>query len=102
MNGETAEEKPVGRKKASRERTQSGQKGVDMIRVSVEICSGAARFRAAVWAESIERALSLVKAHYPGGEARVVFPIESEAFFVDGAVPSSGVVHLETPEEAAG
>jgi hypothetical protein len=59
-----------------------------MIRISVEICSGAAPLPG--------------KAHYPGGEARVVFPIESEAFFVDGAVPPSGVVHLETPEEAAG
>lgn len=73
-----------------------------MIRVSVEVRSGAARFRAAVWAESIERALSLVKARYPGGEAGVIFPIEPEAFFVDGAVPASGVVRLEAPEEAAG
>jgi hypothetical protein len=71
-----------------------------MIRVAVEVSSGAARFRAAVWAESIERALSLVKAHYPGGEARVVFPIEPEEFFVDGGVGE--VVHLEAPEEAAG
>jgi hypothetical protein len=73
-----------------------------MIRVSVEVCSGVARFRAAVWAKSIEHALSLVRARYPGGEATVIFPIEPEAFFVDGVVPTSEVVSLETPEEMAG
>jgi hypothetical protein len=73
-----------------------------MIRVSVEVCSGAARFRATVWANSIERALSLVRARYPGGTARVTFPIEPEAFFVDGVVPASEVVSLETPDEVAG
>ena len=61
-----------------------------MIRVSVDVCSGEARFRAAVWAKSIEHALSLVRARYPGGEATVIFPIEPEAFFVD-----TGVGHLQ-------
>ena len=46
--------------------------------------------------------LGLVRARYPGGEARVIFPIEPEAFFVDGVVPTSEVVNLETPEEVAG
>jgi hypothetical protein len=73
-----------------------------MIRVSVEVCSGVARFQAAVWANSIERALSLVRTRYPGGEARVIFPIEPETFFVDGVVPTSEVVSLEAPEEIAG
>jgi hypothetical protein len=73
-----------------------------MIRVSVEVCSAAGRFRAAVWAKSIERALSVVKVHYPGGEARVIFPIEPEAFFVDGVLPTSELVSLEAPEEIAG
>ena len=73
-----------------------------MIRVSVEVCSGSASFKAAVWAEGIEQALSLTRTCYPGGEARVVFPIEPEAFFVRGLVPLSGVVHPEMPEEVAG
>lgn len=73
-----------------------------MIRVAVEVCTGAARFRAAVWAESIERALSLARARYPGGEARVIFPIEPEAFFADGAAPTSELISLEMPQEAAG
>jgi hypothetical protein len=73
-----------------------------VIRVSVEVCSGVSRFRATVWAQSIERALSAVKARYPGGEARVIFPIEPEAFFEDSVVPANEVVQLEAPEEAAG
>jgi hypothetical protein len=60
------------------------------------------RFRATVWAQSIERALSAVKARYPGGEVRVIFPIEPEAFFVDSVVPANEVVRLEALEEAAG
>ena len=83
-------------------RSRSHPKGVSMIRVSVEVCSGAARIRAAVWANSIERALSLVRAHYPGGEVKVIFPIEPEAFFVDGVMPASEAVRLEALEEVAG
>ena len=73
-----------------------------MIRVSIEICNGAARIRAAVWAKSIERALSLVRARYPDDEVRVIFPIEPEAFFVDGVISTSEVVRLEALEEVAG
>jgi len=73
-----------------------------VIRVSVEVRSGAARFRAAVLAESIERALKLVTTRYPGDEARIIFPIEPEAFFVDAAVPISEMVYPETSKEAVG
>ena len=73
-----------------------------MIRVSVEVSSGSARFRAAVWAQSIERAMSLVKVRYPGGEAKVIFPIEPEIFFCDGALLASEAVHPERMEEIAG
>jgi hypothetical protein len=80
----------------------SDPKGERVIRVSVEICNGANRFRAAVWAESIERALTVVTARYPGGETQVIFPIEPEAFFVGGIAPADETVHLEAPEEIAG
>jgi hypothetical protein len=83
-------------------RSRNDPREVRVIRVSVEVCRGATRFRAEVWAKSIERALSLVMARYPGVEARVVFPIESEAFFVDSVVSTSEGVSLETPEEVAG
>jgi hypothetical protein len=53
-----------------------------MIRVLVEVGSGTDRFSVAVLAVSIEQAVSIAEAHYPGGEAQVVYPIEPEAFFV--------------------
>ena len=74
-----------------------------MIKVSVEVRSEAVRFRVVVWAQSIERAVSLVSTRYPGCQARVLFPIEPEAFFANkDPVPASGMVLTEVPEEAAG
>ncbi len=73
-----------------------------MIRLSLEIRSGSASFRVAVWARGIEKALSLTRACYPGGQARVIFPIESEALFVKEILPGSGLVQPEVPEEGAG
>jgi hypothetical protein len=53
-----------------------------MVRISVEVSSGAARFRVMVQAESIERALEIAKRHNPGKECRVTFPLDPETFFV--------------------
>ena len=53
-----------------------------MIRISVEVSSGAARFRVTIQAESIERALEIAKRHNPGEECRVTFPLDPEVFFV--------------------
>ena len=66
-----------------------------MIRVAVEVREGAALFRVAVQAESISRAVSLVKGHHPDREVRVVFPICPEDFFLEdpkktGAGPDEG------------
>ncbi len=57
-----------------------------MVRISVEVSSGAARFRVMVQAESIERALEIAKRHNPGKECEVTFPIDPEAFFVEDPV----------------
>ena len=57
-----------------------------MIRISVLVSDGTARFRVAIQAESIERALEIVARQNPGRECEVVFPIDPETFFVDGAV----------------
>jgi hypothetical protein len=57
-----------------------------MIRISVEVRSGAARFRVAVEAESIERALEIVARQNPGKECEVRFPIDPETFFVEDPV----------------
>jgi hypothetical protein len=63
-----------------------------MIRMSVEVSSGAARFRVMVQAESIERALEIAKMHNPGKECWVTFPLDPEAFFVRGGVATAGEV----------
>jgi hypothetical protein len=54
-----------------------------MVRISVEVTSGAARFRVMVQAESIERALEIANRHNPDGECRVTFPLDPETFFAE-------------------
>jgi hypothetical protein len=67
-----------------------------MVRISVEVKSGAARFRVMVQAESIERALEIARRHNPNKECRVTFPLDSETFFVEDPVAK-----VEAVEEAA-
>jgi hypothetical protein len=69
-----------------------------MIKVSIEVRSGTASFGVAVQAESIQRAMSLVGASYPGRKGRVK-AIEAEQFFVEGPATRTGMV--EQPEELA-
>jgi hypothetical protein len=57
-----------------------------MIRISVQVSSGTARFRVAVQAESIERALENVARQNPGKVCEVTFPIDPESFFVGDSV----------------
>jgi len=73
-----------------------------VIRVSVEVCSGAARFRVEVLAEGIEHALSVVSACYPGAEATVLFPIDPEVFFAEGSTLVPSMVLPEIEELEAG
>jgi hypothetical protein len=73
-----------------------------VIRVSVEIGGGAARFRASVRAESIERAVGIASTRYPGSEVRLLFPIDPEAFFSEDPVLAERLIRLEMPEEEAG
>ena len=54
-----------------------------MVRISVEVNSGAARFRVSVQAQSIERALEIVQRQNPGKDCKVRFPIYTEPFFVE-------------------
>jgi hypothetical protein len=75
--------------------------GRRMVKVSVEVRSGTARFRVSVRAESIRKALDMVRARYPSGEAGVVFPIEPEGFFVDGPATLAGMLEPEHPKQLA-
>ena len=54
-----------------------------MVRISIEVSNGAARFSVWVQAESIERALEIVERQNPGNDCKVRFPIDAEAFFVE-------------------
>jgi hypothetical protein len=55
-----------------------------MVEVSVEVRRGDVARRVTVRAESIERALELAKGRHGAEEARVLFPIDPEAFFAGG------------------
>ena len=54
-----------------------------MVKVSIEVRSETARFTVAVQAKSIQRALSIVAARYPGSATSVKFPIDPEGFFLE-------------------
>lgn len=49
-----------------------------MVKVSMEVRKGASRFAVAVRAESLQRAVSLVRGRYSSGDCRVLFPIGPE------------------------
>lgn len=63
-----------------------------MIKISIEVKSGTARFKVALQAESIERALEIAQRYNPGTECKVVFPIDPEIFFVGDDLGRGGVV----------
>ena len=66
-----------------------------MVRISVEVTSGAASFRVSVQAESIQRALEIVRRQNPGGDVGVVFPIDPEMFFVGDRGAVGGPIEQE-------
>jgi hypothetical protein len=72
-----------------------------MVKVSMEVRSGAARFHVAVRAGSIQRAVSFVKERYPKGSVQVRFPIEPESFFVEDPSARRGIVGLKVPARVA-
>ena len=66
-----------------------------MVKVSIEVRNGAARFDVAVQAESIQRDLSFVGKRYPDGNVRVKFPIDAEGFFVKDTADQLQIVGYE-------
>jgi hypothetical protein len=54
-----------------------------MVKISIEVHNGTARFTVAVKAQSINQALSIIAARHPSSVARVKFPINPESFFVE-------------------
>ena len=68
-----------------------------MVKVSMEVRKGASRFAVAVSAESLQRAVSLVRDRYPGGECRVLFPMEPEEFLAENAAAPTAAFGVEQP-----
>ena len=66
-----------------------------MVRISVEVRSGTARFKVMVQAESIERALEIARSHNPDKECRVTFPLDPESFFVQDSAAVAGRIEQE-------
>ena len=69
-----------------------------MVKVSIEVRNGATHFNVAVRAQSIKRAVSIVRGRYPRCDVRVKFPIDPEGFFVKEPAPRSGIVRVERPD----
>ena len=72
-----------------------------MVKVSMEVRSGAARFRVGVQAPSIMDALGVVGRRYPQGKVKVGFPIEPEGFFVREPSALAGIVGSEQDHQEA-
>jgi len=54
-----------------------------MLKASVEVRNGTARFMVGVKADNIQQALSTVRTRYPATVDTVRFPIGPEGFFVE-------------------
>ena len=54
-----------------------------MVKVSIEVHSGSARFAVAIEAPRIQQAISIIATRYPSSAARVKFPIDPESFTVE-------------------
>ena len=59
------------------------RKVIHMVKVSIEVRNGTARFMVEVKAKNIQQALRIVQTRYPAGVATVKFPIDPEGFFVE-------------------
>lgn len=73
-----------------------------MVKISIEVRNGTARFDVSVQAWSIQQAMSFVRERYPNAEVRVRFPIDPEGFFVEEAFAKEGLIkRVKTQEELA-
>ena len=59
------------------------RKVIRMVKVSIEVRNGTARFLVGVRARNIEQAQRIVQTRYPAMLAAVKFPIDPEGFFVE-------------------
>jgi hypothetical protein len=71
-----------------------------VVRITVEVGRGAIRYKVAVQAESIRRALEIVEGMNPGREIKVAFPIDPESFFVEELAAVAGQIEQEKQSAA--
>jgi hypothetical protein len=57
-----------------------------MVKVSVEVRSGSARFWVSVRAQSIQQATNIVAGLYPDTDVRMRFPLDPEGSYVEDSV----------------
>ena len=69
-----------------------------MVKVSMEVRKGTSRFAVAVRAESLQRAVSLVRGRYPGGDCRVLFPVDPEELYAED--PAAGATGFGVDQPA--
>jgi hypothetical protein len=72
-----------------------------VVKVSVEVRSGAGRFEVAVRAESIRRAVEIVENRYLGTNVGVKFPIDPENLFVEDPATRAGIADLKQLDRMA-
>lgn len=68
-----------------------------MVKVSIEVRNGSARFSVAVRSESIWRAMSIVGGRYPDDDLRAKFPIDPGGFFVNDPAAQARTVQSKQP-----
>ena len=59
------------------------RKVIHMVKVTIEVRNGTARFTVGVRARNIEQAQRIVQTRYPAKVAAVKFPSDPEGFFVE-------------------
>ena len=72
-----------------------------MVRVSIEVRSGAARFRVGLRASNIRRALSLAEGLYTASDVKVIFPIDPEGLFIEDRFAKEGLLEGRIHQEKA-
>jgi hypothetical protein len=63
-----------------------------MVRISVEVSSGTARFRVSVLARSIKRAMDIVRGQNPGKNCKKRFPIDPKRVLVKDPAARGGLI----------
>jgi hypothetical protein len=67
-----------------------------MIRASVEVVGTHSAFCIGVYAKNLQRAVEFAAKRYPGRAVSVRFPLDPEAFFVEGSSLGMGTSGLVT------